>query len=70
MKEKDELMAMKVSQLGINPEGEGDESDNSTDEPVKPEDEIGQQGIRFPRLTLLDEEYKDYKIKNMIIILH
>ena len=63
MKEKDELMAMKVSQLGINPEGEGDESDNSTDEPVKPEDEIGQQGIRFPRLTLLDEEYKDYKIK-------
>ena len=61
MKEKDELMAMKVSQLGINPEG--DESDNSTDEPVKPEDEIGQQGIRFPRLTLLDEEYKDYKIK-------
>ena len=55
MKEKDELMAMKVSQLGLK-EDEGEEEE----EPV----EEGDQGIRFPKLALIDKAYDGYKIKN------
>ena len=61
MKEKDELMAMKVSQLGINPEDEL-KKDNSTNEEENIEED--NDGIRFPRLVAIDEEYKNYKIKN------
>ena len=62
MKEKEELMAMKVSQLGLNPEDEnnpdGDENeDNEVDEDVE-------KGIRFPSLALIDDQYKNYKVKN------
>jgi len=60
MKEKDELMAMKVSQLGINPqETEENESDNADDL----NEEKGEDGIRFPRLLAIDEKYKNYKVK-------
>jgi len=61
MKEKDELMAMKVSQLGINPE---DDSDNNIVDDDNSKDEKGEDGIRFPRLLAIDELYKNYKIKN------
>ncbi len=60
-KQNDELMAMKVSQLGLNPEEEEENSKEVVDK--KEEEEVGIQGIRFPKLTLLDEEYKDYKVK-------
>ena len=62
MKEKDELMAMKVSQLGINPEDEL-KKDSSLDEEENL-DETDKEGIRFPRLVAIDEAYKNYKIKN------
>ena len=69
-KQNDELMAMKVSQLGLNPDGEEPEGDgnkkNDSKESVgeeKKEEEEGIQGIRFPKLALLDEEFKDYKVK-------
>ena len=53
MKERDEIMAMKVSQLGVNPEGEeGDEIDDS--DPT----------IRFPKLAMIDAELGDSKPKN------
>ena len=58
MKEKNELMAMKVSQLGINPEENKDDfNDEETD------DDKDKSGIRFPRLVQIDELYKNYKIK-------
>ena len=60
MKEKDELMAMKVSQLGINPE---DDSDNNIVDDDNSKDEKGEDGIRFPRLLAIDELYKNYKVK-------
>ena len=60
MKEKDELMAMKVSQLGINPDAS--EENNTNDDTEK--EETGKEGIRFPRLVAIDEMYKNYKIKN------
>ena len=61
MKEKDELMAMKVSQLGINPEdSEDNKSKNGEDDLLE---ETGELGIRFPRLVAIDEMYKNYKLK-------
>jgi len=61
MKEKDELMAMKVSQLGINPE-DSEENKTPSDE-EEPKEEKGEDGIRFPRLLAIDELYKNYKVK-------
>ena len=53
-KEKEDIMSMKVSQLGINPE-----------EKEEPKEEMLVEGeSRFTKLTKIDEEYKDYKIKN------
>jgi len=61
MKEKEELMAMKVSQLGINPDES--EENNPTNEEDKTE-EVGEEGIRFPRLVAIDELYKNYRVQN------
>ena len=54
MKEKDELMAMKVSQLGLKPgeEGEGEES-------TEVEEDV-ENGIRFPKLTAIDAKYEGF----------
>lgn len=57
MKEKDELMAMKVSQLGLNPDEDVPLEENSD------EDDPSQAGIRFPKLVALDEKYENYKVK-------
>ncbi len=55
MKEKDELMAMKVSQLGLNPDEDGE---------TNPEDEIDEEtketAHRFPKLELIDEHFAGY----------
>lgn len=58
MKEKDELMAMKVSQLGLNPEDE-----ETNEQTGSEEEDPAQAGIRFPKLVQLDEEFKDYRVK-------
>ena len=60
MKEKDELYAMKVSQLGLSPDEEAiADAPDSSDEPV----DDGHQGdTRFPKLCAIDAEFKDYKI--------
>ena len=66
MKERDEIMAMKVSQLGVTPEGE--EPESTTEE--KPEGEEGEEiddsdpTIRFPKLAMIDAELGDTKPKN------
>ena len=60
MKEKDEILAMKVSQLGLKP-GESPEVEASATEG---EADDGNTGIRFAKLNTIDEEYKNYKIKN------
>lgn len=62
MKEKDEIMAMKVSQLGL---GGGDEEAASpTGETKDKKDENVDDGIRFPKLTAIDELYKNYRVQN------
>ena len=63
-KEKDEILAMKVSQLGLKP---SDLSEGGELEEEKSQDEeatAGEMGIRFSKLNLIDMEYADYKIKN------
>ena len=59
MKEKETILAMKVSKLGLKPEesdvdeasAEGDNVDPNTD-------------IRFPKLYDVDQRFKDYKVQN------
>ena len=62
VKEKETILAMKVSKLGIKPDAsdteevsqEGGDTDN-----VDPNTEI-----RFPKLYEVDQKYKDYKVQN------
>lgn len=63
VKEKEEIMAMKVSQLGLRPGesatvggGAGSSEDSAIEEDF--------DGIRFPKLVAVDEEYANYRIKN------
>ena len=58
VKEKEDIMAMKVSQLGLKP-GESPVEENTGDEPIDPT-----KDSRFAKLTEIDEEYKNYRIKN------
>lgn len=58
MKEKEDILAMKVSKLGLKPD-EADTEEVSENEGVDKNTEI-----RFPKLYEVDEKYKDYKIAN------
>src|SRR5574344_795657 len=61
MKEKDEILAMKVSNLGIKPgEGDGEEQKVESSEDIVDNN----NEIRFPKLYEVDEKFKDYKITN------
>ena len=65
-KEKEEILAMKVSQLGLKGgDGKNKESIESSEnhENVDAEDE-NTDGIRFPKLITIDEEYANYRVKN------
>ena len=66
MKEKDELYAMKVSQLGLKPEEDamGGGVGGTTSEEGDEDTIASAQESRFPKLVTIDEEYKDYKIIN------
>ena len=62
MKEKDELYAMKVSQLGLKPGEEATFGSETSDTGEQSEEVIDVSDSRFPKLTAIDEEYKDYKV--------
>lgn len=61
-KEREDIMAMKVSQLGLSP----NESSEITPEEAKEGDKNieDDDGIRFPRLTLVDKKFAKYKNQN------
>lgn len=64
MKEKDELMAMKVSQLGLKPGEEEEEVVPGEDgEPLEGEVITDTTNSRFPKLTYIDKEYENYRVK-------
>ena len=58
MKEKQDILAMKVSQLGLKP------GEEATEEAGEEEEKVDVTDSRFAKLTAIDEEYKNYKIKN------
>ena len=63
MKEKDEILAMKVSQLGLKPtESNVQELPESGGEPT--EEDLVNDGIRFAKLNEIDEQFANYKIKD------
>jgi len=62
MKEKDELMAMKVSQLGLNP-NEEENAEGEQGENGEVEEDPAQAGIRFPKLVQIDEAYQNYSVR-------
>lgn len=57
-KEKEKIMAMKVSQLGLKP------GESNVEETGQEDEKVNTSDTRFAKLTTIDEEYKDYKIKN------
>lgn len=61
MKEKDEIMAMKVSQLGLKPDEE--KADENVVDDKKNEEEVDSTNSRFPKLTKIDNDFKDFKVK-------
>ena len=76
-KTNDEIMAMKVSQLGLNPEepdlgGEGGSGTGNKEpeldengEPIEEvEEDQNNKGIRFPKLTHIDEKFEGVPSKN------
>lgn len=59
MKEKQDILAMKVSHLGLKP-GEEDVEETSGEQ----EEKVDTSDSRFSKLTSIDEAYKNYKIQN------
>lgn len=61
MKEKEEILAMKVSQIGLKPNESATETPNTEES----ENETGDDAnIRFSKLNEIDTEFKNYKIQN------
>ena len=58
VKEKETILAMKVSKLGLKPD-ESDTEDNVEEDGVDQNTEI-----RFPKLYDVDEKFKNYKVQN------
>lgn len=61
VKEKDDILAMKISQLGLKP------GESSTEEPSEKEekdDVANNPNCRFSKLALIDQEYANYKSKD------
>lgn len=58
-KEKEQILAMKVSKLGLKPDESDTEETPADGDNVDPNTEI-----RFPKLYDVDEKYKDYKVAN------
>ena len=70
-KQNDELMKMKVSQLGVNGPGMGEDGefenpdkDKKGDGSEEEDEEIKNNAIRFPKLCMIDEMYENIKPKN------
>ena len=60
VKEKEDILAMKVSQLGLKP----GESPVEEQEQEQETENKGNKDTRFAKLDTIDEEYANYKIKN------
>ena len=62
VQEKEKILAMKVSHLGLKP---GTSDTEEVSEEDNADDGVAEgEGIRFPKLHLLDEEFANYKVQN------
>ncbi len=61
MKEKQDILAMKVSQLGLKPDESPTEEISEDEETNK---DVNLEGVRFSKLALIDEKFANYKIQN------
>lgn len=57
MREKDEIMAMKVSKLGLKP------GEEISDELEEGDEDVDTSNSRFSKLTQIDKDYENYKVK-------
>ena len=65
MKKNNEIMSMKVSQLGLKPdESNTIETGTEGEKKEENEEEISAIDSRFPKLTQIDQEFANYKIQN------
>lgn len=62
-KEREEILAMKVSQLGLSPD-EASEIDISQANGENKEEIENADGVRFTRLTIIDKKFAKYKVQN------
>ncbi len=63
VKEKEEILAMKVSQLGLNmPDDEPEVEEEVAEQQDEDDDYL--EGYRFSKLTKVDRQYKNYKQKD------
>ena len=63
VEEKEKILAMKVSQMGLKP-GDKAEVETTSEETEDVEGEIvDDDNVRFTKLNSIDEEYKDYKVQ-------
>ena len=60
VKEKEDILAMKVSHLGLKP-GESDTEETSDNKKDAVQDG---EGYRFPKLFQIDEQFQKYKVQN------
>ncbi len=63
MKENSELMAMKVSQLGLNPEEDGENPDG-TSKATEEDEEVIENAHRFPKLEMIDQSFEGKTVPN------
>ena len=65
LKEKEDILAMKVSQLGLKPNESATVEEGEEGQPSEGEEEIDKNtAIRFAKLHDVDIRYQDYKIQN------
>ena len=60
MKEKEDILAMKVSQLGLKP----DESPTIEENNEGEEETTDNPDIRFSKLDQIDKQYENYEVLN------
>ena len=63
-KEREEILAMKVSQLGLSPNESSEIKPENNKENKEGENEEDDDGIRFARLNLVDRKFAKYKVQN------
>ncbi len=62
MQEKEKILAMKVSQLGLKPDEEAEVLEEETEDTSNLED-VDLSNIRFSKLHAIDLQFKDYKVQ-------